>query len=231
MYVFFILLLIVRQRNQLPFTQVGVFVMGDVGRSPRMQYHALSLANTKFQRSESHPKQDCQVHLVGLRGSIPHPLILEHPNIKINYVPEFNEENFILSRFGLLGNFNTHLPGRLSNLWMLFLKVIFQIDSVFQVLYDLPALHLILVQNPPGVPILLILKLYSYFVGATVVVDWHNFGYSLFRLGNLGRRFPLIVSILKHLEHFSGILANGHLCVTNAMKRFLKEKWYISAIS
>jgi hypothetical protein len=28
---------------------VGVVVLGDLGRSPRMQYHALSLANSGFQ--------------------------------------------------------------------------------------------------------------------------------------------------------------------------------------
>jgi hypothetical protein len=29
--------------------RVGVVVLGDLGRSPRMQYHALSLANSGFQ--------------------------------------------------------------------------------------------------------------------------------------------------------------------------------------
>jgi len=38
--------------------RVHVVVLGDVGRSPRMQFHALSLANTGF-----------QVHMFGYLGN------------------------------------------------------------------------------------------------------------------------------------------------------------------
>jgi len=44
--------------NGKPVTRVQVLVLGDIGRSPRMQYHALSIA-----------KHGGQVDLIGYKGS------------------------------------------------------------------------------------------------------------------------------------------------------------------
>ncbi|KAI1713749.1 chitobiosyldiphosphodolichol beta-mannosyltransferase [Ditylenchus destructor] len=49
-----------------------VVVMGDIGRSPRMCYHALSLANHGY-----------NVELVGYAGTKPHIQILSHPRIRL----------------------------------------------------------------------------------------------------------------------------------------------------
>ncbi|CAH8273452.1 unnamed protein product [Arabidopsis lyrata] len=50
-----------------------VVVLGDLGRSPRMQYHALSLAR----------QASFQVDIVAYGGSIPHEAVLNHPSIHI----------------------------------------------------------------------------------------------------------------------------------------------------
>lgn len=46
-------------------------VLGDIGRSPRMCYHAKSLADKNY-----------HVHIVGYADTIPHPTISQHPNIR-----------------------------------------------------------------------------------------------------------------------------------------------------
>jgi len=53
-----IVLLILKLRLGCKSKRVHVVVLGDVGRSPRMQFHALSLANTGF-----------QVHMFGYLGN------------------------------------------------------------------------------------------------------------------------------------------------------------------
>ena len=56
---------------------VVVLVLGDVGRSPRMQYHALSLAEHD---------DGTRVALVGYRGERCIPAVEAHPRIAVHYV-------------------------------------------------------------------------------------------------------------------------------------------------
>lgn len=56
---------------------VVVLVLGDVGRSPRMQYHALSLAEHD---------EGTEVALVGYRGERCIPAVEAHPRIAVHYV-------------------------------------------------------------------------------------------------------------------------------------------------
>ena len=51
---------------------VCVLVLGDIGRSPRMQYHSLSLANN-----------GAKVNFIGYSGTNPHESVLSHPNINL----------------------------------------------------------------------------------------------------------------------------------------------------
>ena len=56
--------------------RVCVVVLGDVGSSPRMQYHSLSFAKEGF-----------DVDIVGYGGSQPIKELSEHPKVKIRYLP------------------------------------------------------------------------------------------------------------------------------------------------
>ncbi|KAJ8713747.1 hypothetical protein PYW07_014117 [Mythimna separata] len=58
---------------------VKVVVLGDIGRSPRMQYHALSLANNGL-----------EVNIIGYLESKPLREILEHPHITITELQPIN---------------------------------------------------------------------------------------------------------------------------------------------
>ncbi|CAG8764399.1 13851_t:CDS:2, partial [Dentiscutata heterogama] len=54
---------------------VTIVVLGDIGRSPRMQYHALSFAQNGW-----------KVDLVGYDGSKPLTSITNNQNINIHYI-------------------------------------------------------------------------------------------------------------------------------------------------
>jgi hypothetical protein len=53
-----------------------VVVLGDIGRSPRMQYHSLSLAKEGF-----------NVELIGYRGTDPLKELTQNPSIQLHHIP------------------------------------------------------------------------------------------------------------------------------------------------
>jgi len=60
---------------------VGIIVIGDIGRSPRMQYHALSFAKEGF-----------NVDMIGYAGSEPIRELQDHENVSFRFIkasPEF----------------------------------------------------------------------------------------------------------------------------------------------
>src|SRR3954454_24794593 len=56
-------------------TRVSMVVLGDVGRSPRMQYHALALAASL-----------ADVDVIGYAGSTMHPSVREHDHISWHFL-------------------------------------------------------------------------------------------------------------------------------------------------
>lgn len=60
-----------------------------------------------------------------------------------------------------------------------------------------------------------------------LVIDWHNFGYSILGM-KLGTSHPL-VKISAFYEHFYALLADDHFTVTNAMARVLKSNYGVTA--
>ena len=55
--------------------KVCIVVIGDIGRSPRMQYHACSLAREGF-----------TVDIVGYDGCTPHAQVTDNPNIRLRHI-------------------------------------------------------------------------------------------------------------------------------------------------
>jgi beta-1,4-mannosyltransferase len=79
-----------------------------------------------------------------------------------------------------------------------------------------------LVQNPPSVPTLLVATLICRLRNTNLIIDWHNFGYTILAL-KLGPKHPL-VRISKQYEFLIARLAHTHLTVTSAMARILHSK-------
>ncbi|EFA76965.1 glycosyltransferase [Heterostelium album PN500] len=203
---------------------VAVVVLGDIGRSPRMQYHALSLsklANTK-------------VSLIGYNESTPHQLIRENENIKI----------YALKPFPALSE-----KVRVSLLWPVLaaMKVLFQIIQLFWVLmFSVPRpLNTILVQSPPAIPTIMVLQIVARLRSIHLVIDWHNLGYTLLQLSIKKEESHPIIKFAKWsvqiiivnqtkvfivyssnlIEKTFGRSAYAHLFVTEAMKNTLVKEW------
>ncbi|XP_039123480.1 UDP-glycosyltransferase TURAN-like [Dioscorea cayenensis subsp. rotundata] len=82
-------------------------------------------------------------------------------------------------------------------------------------------------QNPPSVPTLATVKFSSWLRRSSFLIDWHNFGHTL--LGLSHGRSHIIVKIYHWFEKFFGRMADGSLCVTQAMQHELAQKWGIKA--
>ncbi|KAL4659040.1 chitobiosyldiphosphodolichol beta-mannosyltransferase [Arapaima gigas] len=176
-----------------------VLVLGDIGRSPRMQYHAASLARHGY-----------SVSFVGHLGTRPHQDITGNEKIKI--VPLAEAKG---------------LTGVCPPVLRYVTKVILQSMQLLWLLLRMkPHTHFLL-QNPPGLPSIAIVWLVCTLQGSRFIIDWHNYGYSILALSH-GRRHP-IVQLAKWYEKLFGRLSNDNLCVTNAMRDDLSRNWAIKA--
>ncbi|KAJ2806086.1 mannosyltransferase [Coemansia helicoidea] len=180
--------------------RVALVVLGDIGRSPRMQYHALSLA-----RAGHH------VSFVGYGGSRPMEDVLRDPRIELVHM---------------------RVPRLLATAPRALFPVAAPLKVVFQTLLLLWLLactiarpDVILVQNPPAIPTLLVVRVCAWLTGARLIIDWHNYGYTILGL-SLGPAHP-VVGLAQRFERFFGARAYAHLCVTNAMAEDLRNNWNV----
>ena len=183
--------------------RIQVLVLGDIGRSPRMQYHALSIA-----------KHGVHVDLIGYRESDIHPDILANPNA---------------IRVHALDPPPSYLQTKDKRLFLLYgpLKVLFQIWTLWLALgYKSKPSRWMLVQNPPSIPTLAVAYVVCFLRHTRLVIDWHNFGYSILAL-RLGSEHRL-VQISRLYEQIFARSANAHICVTNAMARVLERDYGIT---
>ncbi|KAJ4303512.1 mannosyltransferase [Kalmusia sp. IMI 367209] len=180
-----------------------VVVLGDIGRSPRMQYHAISIA-----------KHGGKVYLIGYQESEVHPDVAT--NDLITLVPLSLAPSFLRSSSKLL--FPILAP----------LKALYQARSLYLALgYSSEPARYMLVQNPPSIPTLAIASLICFLRNTELIIDWHNFGYSILAL-KLGPSHPL-VRISALYENIFSRLATHHLTVTHAMARVLKQSYGVTA--
>ncbi|XP_045571858.1 chitobiosyldiphosphodolichol beta-mannosyltransferase isoform X2 [Salmo salar] len=190
------LLLKLRRRDALTERRVCVLVLGDIGRSPRMQYHALSLS-----------KHGYSVTFVGFPGTKPHQDVIGDERITIIPITEVK---------GLQVG-----PRMVSYVT----KVILQSLQLLLVLLKTDVQSHILMQNPPGLPSIVVTWLVCGLRGTRFIIDWHNYGYTIMALSH-GPDHP-IVRLAQWYEQLFGRFSSHNLCVTNAMKEDLQNNWNI----
>lgn len=188
---------------------ICVIVLGDIGRSPRMQYHVKSLL-----------QHDFNVDLIGYGDTKPIDEIGQNPKCSIQQMVAFPELN---------------LPNLLKYLF----KSIWQMLSLFTALFNIRRPDTILCQNPPGIPTLFVCYVYCLlFKRCKFIIDWHNYTYTILSLSdtantndgtaaisiNPQRR---IVKLAKWFESYFGRKSARNFCVTKAMQKDLEEKWNI----
>ncbi|GAC93223.1 beta-1,4-mannosyltransferase [Pseudozyma hubeiensis SY62] len=104
-------------------------------------------------------------------------------------------------------------------------KLLLQAVSLFAELTTQvhPPPEVILVQTPPALPTLLIVKAAAALIKSRVIIDWHNLAFTILalRLGGKSR----LVKVAEWLERWSGKKAYAHLFVTEAMKNRLSLEW------
>ncbi|KAH8550794.1 beta-1,4-mannosyltransferase-like protein [Umbelopsis sp. PMI_123] len=174
---------------------VQVVVMGDIGRSPRMQYHALSLVDA-----------GCQVDLIGYNETPPNVRIITNRMIRIRSlkqawsVPEGKPKIFYL-------------------LWAPFKALFVAVQLLWLMGGVTQYPDFIFMQNPPSIPTLAISQFISWARNAWLIIDWHNFGYSMLAM-KFGKDHK-IVEFAKWYEQKFGHKAYAHLTVTDKMKNEL----------
>lgn len=257
---------------------IVVVVLGDVGRSPRMQYHTRSLL-----------EQGYYVSLVGYDGEDLIPDLQQQQHQQQNqqhqhetiHPQRLNVVRFTpycpptwLKQYKLKGKIPIGLPIYLIiRLFGLLFGLIYALwfrvpvrkssssdaasSTVTTTTMMMPPVQCILVQNPPSIPLLLISYIYCithsrmvkiqtstptittitpttkstsqteqkkyHILRPGLIIDWHNLGYTMF---DTPSNHP-ITKVAKLYEQFLAPLADGNLCVTNAMKDYLIQEFYI----
>ena len=175
--------------------KAAVLVIGDYGRSPRMQYHTASLAAL------------CErVFVVADAGSEPCAEVLAGKNIDLS---------MLMSPIVM--------PAWLPWAVRAVLKALLQtLRLPYVLLFKMPKCNVVLLQNPPALPILPVAVLACQLRGMSLVLDWHNLGYTIIEMDNRPAAF---VAFYKFVERYFGRFAAFNLTVCKSMQTFLVETW------
>ncbi|KAK9864044.1 hypothetical protein WJX84_003238 [Apatococcus fuscideae] len=186
-----------RARVAMP---VWVVVLGDFGRSPRMQNHTTSLAQ----------QAGLDVHVLAYTTTSL-PKSCQAPNITLHS----------------LAPPPAWIAG-LPRILALILKALIQAWALLaNMLFRMPRPSLVLLQVPPAIPVMAVCWLACWRHRAALVLDWHNFGYTLMAM-SMGRQHWLVRQA-EGFERFWAKRATASLCVTQAMQRELALIWDVQA--
>ncbi len=167
-----------------------------------MQYHAEALA-----------AHQVDVDVVACGGSALHAPLRAHPRITCHLLPPARERS--LPRVLLLPLAALRAVGQALRLVWVFLVVLRKPD-------------VILVQNPPAIPTLLVAVVAARLRGARLVIDWHNLAWAVLALG-VGRRHP-VVALARWYERALGRRADAHLAVSDALRAEL-ARWGLAPVA
>ena len=181
----------------------AVIVIGDLGRSPRMQYHALSLAEA-----------GAEVDLIGLEGAPLVTAVAGHPRITCHRIPDralSRRSRGGIRRFVIGSALRAAVQG-----WRLLSRLL-----------RIQKPDVLLVQNPPAVPTLAIGWLAARARGARFTIDWHNLSHTVAAV-KVGDRHRVVKAIARSERRWAR-RADGHLTVSKALAAWLSREYRITA--
>jgi len=186
--------------------RAAVIVLGDLGRSPRMQYQGLALAS-----------QGAEVDLVGYTGAPLSPAVGAQSAITIHRIPSPKGDRWRPARG----------TSRLTRaLWD---RALVMLRLLPTLLWRVPSPDLLLVQNPPALPTLVVAVMVARLRGARLVIDWHNLSHTVLAL-RLGTSHWL-VRLTRWCERRMGGAADHHLAVSGAMRRQLVDRYGLRGVT
>ena len=193
---------------------VAVIVLGDLGRSPRMQYHAYSLS--KFDNFK-------EVLLIGYKGE--------------ECIKDIKEANKIKEIRLSIPELYMPFLNKISIIRILY-KGIILLFTLIITLFKLQSqskIDLVLIQNPPCIPAAIASVILSYFYSTKILVDWHNLSFKMYDQKTINRTSyysttNMLIQITKLTEFLISHLCHCHICVSNAMQIWLQEVFYIHPI-
>lgn len=186
-------------RNRLRKKEVTIVVMGDLGHSPRMNYHALSFA-----------KAEMLVNLCGYTESEVSEDVIDNEMIDIFPIE-------------VIAN-----PGKWPFVVFAAYKVVLQLYQLFALLILLQGSRYYMVQNPPSMPLLAVVIIFIrvFSPKSKLVIDWHNLNYTILNMKFNNLKHPL-VKILRIYEKYLARFAAVNITVTDQMKEFLINEFRV----
>lgn len=182
--------------------RIAVVVLGDIGRSPRMLYHALTCAS-----------HGAAVDLIGtVETPIPQVLRGQH-GVTVHAVPGFG-----------LGRRRSAGLGRSA------VRLLLQGAALFWLLaVRLERPDALIVQTPPAVPTVPIAALAARIRRSRLILDWHNFGWSLLALDpRAGQR---LIRVMRAVEQRLAGSAAVNLCVSRTLADRLQREAAASRVT
>jgi beta-1,4-mannosyltransferase len=183
--------------------RTAVIVIGDLGRSPRMQYHAASLADA-----------GSDVDLIGLEGAEVIPAVASNPRIRVHRLPD---RGFAGRAKGGVRRFVFGSAMRSVRQGVGLLLTLLRIDKP----------DTILVQNPPAIPTLFVAWLAARLRGARFVIDWHNLSHTIAAV-KVGERHRVVKAIARSERRWAK-RAHAHLTVSKALAEWLAREYKVTA--
>lgn len=184
-------------------SSIAVVVLGDIGRSPRMQYHALALAEAGW-----------RVDLVGYQEAQVPDSLTANPRIRCHALRDLAGAD--------------RRPPRPLFLLVAAIRLLHQSWTLFAALTSgIAPPRIILTQVPPALPTMLVAWLAARRRGALWFIDWHNYGYAMLGL-RIGPRHP-VTRLARRVEGLLARQADAHLCVSQAMRGQLADQWQVAA--
>lgn len=213
LFFYFILPFIKDAHNQnINKKKVCIVVIGPLVRSPRMMFHIKAFLLSGFDVEIISQASDRDLEELNKKYE---------KVIKDEYLSN-SEDDDIENK----PTFNFHiLESEKYKKQSYVVKAISQTLTLLKMIWSVRSCDYVLMQNPPSIPVLPMLIISKLIFSWKVIIDWHNFGYSIFLLKGESKKIKLLAYLYQKLEFCFGKYADYQIVVTEKMGKDLIQRW------